>query len=103
MWPAATRRGGLGGTREPREGDEAFEAPRESGPYAAHLLQPVEGTESPCRITTCDDPLRQGRADAGQRFQSFRGGPVDVNQRIRAGSGRGTRWLAGDDRRGRRA
>jgi 3''-phosphoadenosine 5''-phosphosulfate sulfotransferase (PAPS reductase)/FAD synthetase and related enzymes len=55
---------------------------------AADFGQVFERAEIPVSGSVVDDALREGGSDAGQRFQLFKGGAIDVDKRGSAGIGR---------------
>src|SRR5690606_27742048 len=57
---------------------------------AGHLEQVFDLVEAAARVPMGDDPLRQHRADPGQRLELGRGGGVEVNAPVVGGDGAAT-------------
>jgi hypothetical protein len=64
-------------------------------PDAVNIEQIIDGFERAIRIAVVDDALGDGRADAGQGIQLFKGGGVDVDRAVWRRSGRSRRRLGG--------
>src|SRR5690606_36563213 len=68
------------------EARRALQPFAQARPDPGHLLEVGKGPEAPVRVAVRDDPLGDGRADAGERLQLFCARPVQVDPTSPPGS-----------------